>query len=118
MFWSLSDLARAGQDLISEGWRWRKATRRDIEDAVNDSSFFQSPAGWAIVERQDGGVAVRWVATTPTDAPLLILALRDLLRDEPGETVQMMMPDTPWVGEALLREGFEVRPVLIYSKGL
>ncbi|HEX5695522.1 MAG TPA: GNAT family N-acetyltransferase [Acidimicrobiia bacterium] len=118
MFWSLSELARAGRDLIAKGWQWRKATRQDIDDAANASSFFQSPGGWAIAERVDDGISVGWLATTPTDAPLLILALRDLLRDERGETVRVMMPETPWSGEALAREGFEVRPILIYSKGL
>jgi GNAT superfamily N-acetyltransferase len=118
MFWSLSELARAGRDLIAKGWQWRKATRQDIDDAVNASSFFQSPGGWVLSERVEEGISVGWLATTPTDAPLLILALRDLLRDERGETVRVMMPETPWSGEALTREGFEVRPILIYSKGL
>jgi hypothetical protein len=91
---------------------------QDIDDAVNASSFFQSPGGWVLSERVEEGISVGWLATTPTDAPRLILALRDLLRDERGETVRVMMPETPWSGEALTREGFEVWPILIYSKGL
>jgi hypothetical protein len=63
-------------------------------------------------------MVVHWVATTPTDAPLLLQGLRDLLRDERAETVRVMIPDTAWGVEALQREGFEVRPVLIYSKAL
>jgi GNAT superfamily N-acetyltransferase len=118
MFWSLSDLARAGHELIAEGWQWRKASRQDLEDAVNEHSLYQSPSGWVICRRADEGMVVHWVATTPTDAPLLLQGLRDLLRDERAEPVRVMIPDTAWGVEALQREGFEVRPVLIYSKAL
>jgi hypothetical protein len=61
---------------------------------------------------------VHWLATTPTDAPLLFQGLRELLRDEPVDTVRLMSPATAWAVEALQREGFEVKPVLIYSKAV
>lgn len=118
MFWSQSELARAGRELIPEGWRWRRATRQDLEDAVNDHAFYQSPGGWVIARSEDGGPSVRWVATSPSDAPLLIQGLRDLVGYERGERIEVMIPDAPWAVETLLREGFEMRPVLIYSKGL
>lgn len=118
MFWSRSDLAQAGRDLISVGWRWRRASRQDLEIAVYTHAFYQSPGGWVIAESDEDGVSVRWLATSPSDAPLLIQGLRDLLRDEQKERVEALVPETAWSIEALQREGFEVRPVLIYSKGL
>jgi hypothetical protein len=118
VFWSLSDLAREGHELIAKGWQWRRATRQDLEDAVNDRSLYHSPAGWLIASQPDESMFVHWLATTPTDAPLLFQGLRELLRDEPVDTVRLMSPATAWAVEALQREGFEVKPVLIYSKAV
>lgn len=117
MFWSQGDLALAGRELIPDGWRWRKTTRQDLEDAVNHHAFYQSPGGWVIARSGSEGVSVRWVATSPSDAPLLIQGLRDLSYEH-GERIEVMIPDVAWAVETLLREGFELRPVLIYSKGL
>jgi GNAT superfamily N-acetyltransferase len=118
-FWSQSDLAHAARDLISLGWRWRKATRHDLERAVAAHSFFQCPAGWVIAEADDDGLSVRWLATSSFDAPLLIEGLRDLLRDgRRGRRVEAMVPVTAWSVEALQREGFEVNPIQIFSKSL
>lgn len=117
MFWAQSDLALAGRELIPDGWRWRRTTRQDLEDAVTDHSFYQSPGGWVIARAGDDATSVRWIATSPSDAPLLIQGLRDL-RYEQGERIEVMIPDAAWAVETLHREGFELRPVLIYAKGL
>jgi GNAT superfamily N-acetyltransferase len=117
-FWSQSDLAHAARDLISLGWRWRKATRDDLDRAVDAHTFYQSPGGWLIAETSDVGLSVRWMATSPVDAPLLIQGLRDLLHDVRKDQVEAMVPVTAWSVEALQREGFEVRPVQIFSKAL
>ena len=117
-FWSQSDLAHAARDLISLGWRWRKATRDDLERAVNAHNFFQSPGGWVVAESDDDGISVRWLATTAPDAPLLLQGLRELLRDQGGVRLEAMIPVTGWSVEALLREGYEVNPAQIYSKAL
>ena len=117
-FWSQSDLAHAARDMISLGWRWRKATRADLDRAVDAHTFYQSPGGWLIAEPDDLGISVRWLATAPVDAPLLIQGMRDLLRDLRKDQVEAMVPVTAWSMEALQREGFEVRPVQIFSKGL
>lgn len=115
-FWSQSDLAHAARDLISLGWRWRKATRGDLDQAVDAHTFYQGPGGWLIAEPSDVGLSVRWIATSSVDAPLLIQGLRDLLRDVRKDRVEAMVPVTAWSVEALQREGFEVRPVQIFSK--
>lgn len=118
MFWSQSELALAARELIPEGWRWRRAIRQDLEDAVNDRSLYHGPGGWVIARDTDDGFRVRWMATSPMDAPLLIQGVRDLLRDRDGDTVEAMIPDTPWVVESLQREGFDLRPIFIYSRSL
>jgi hypothetical protein len=117
-FWSQSDLASAARDLISLGWRWRKASRQDLERAVDTHGFLHGLGGWVIVESDDDGVSVRWLATTPADAPLLLQGLRDLLPEGAERRVEAMVPVTAWTVEALQREGFEMHPVNIYSKGL
>ncbi len=117
-FWSQSELAYAARDLISLGWRWRKASRQDLDRAVDTRTFYQSPGGWVIAEGDDHGISVRWLATSPPDAPLLLQGLRDLLRDTARGRVEAMIPVTVWSVEALLREGYGVHPVEIYSKGL
>ena len=117
-FWSQSDLAHAARDLISLGWRWRKATRHDLEKAVEGRTFLHSPGGWLIAETDDEGILVRWLATSPSDAPLLVQGLRDLMRDEGKGQVNAMVPVTAWSIEALQREGFEVNSIQIFSKAL
>ncbi len=118
VFWSQSDLARAGRDLISEGWRWRKTTPEDLLCAVDDHALYQGPGGWSIVRTVEVGLAVRWMATTPTDFPVMLQGLLDLAREARAEVLEAMIPETPWVIEALQRDGFEQRPVLMFSKPL
>jgi hypothetical protein len=118
LLWSQSDLAQAARDLISLGWRWRKASRLDLERAVDAHGFLQGPGGWVIIENDTEGVSVRWLATTPADAPLLLQGLRDLLPEGSEQRIEAMVPATAWAVEALLREGFEIHSVQIYAKGL
>ena len=117
-FWSQSDLALAARDLISLGWRWRKATRLDLDAAVEAHGFYQSPGGWVVAEPDGDSLWVRWMATSPPDAPLLIQGLRDLLREVGRDRVAAMVPVTAWSVEALQREGFEVNPIQIFSRAL
>jgi GNAT superfamily N-acetyltransferase len=117
-FWSQSDLAQAARDLISLGWRWRKASNQDLQKAVDGHRFMQSPGGWAIVETDEDGISVRWLATTPADAPLLLQGLRELLPERSEQRIEAMVPATAWAVEALQREGFEIELLGIYSKGL
>jgi hypothetical protein len=117
-FWSQSDLAQAARDMISLGWRWRKASHHDLEKAVDAHGFLQGPGGWVIVESDEEGLTVRWLATTQADAPLLLQGLRDLQRERSGDRVELMAPVTPWMLESLQREGFELHEVRLFSKAL
>lgn len=115
-FWSQSDLAHAARDLISLGWRWRKASIADLQRAVDAHEFLYGPGGWVIIERDDEGISVRWLATTQADAPQLLEGLRDLLRDTSADRIELMAPATTWMVESLLREGFELHEVRILAK--
>jgi GNAT superfamily N-acetyltransferase len=117
-FWSQSDLARAARDLISLGWRWRKATDLDLARAVEAHAFLHGPGGWAIVETGEKGTLARWLATTQEDAPLLLQGLRDLQRDAPGQHIEIKAPAIPWMTESLQREGFDLSEIRLFSKTL
>jgi ribosomal protein S18 acetylase RimI-like enzyme len=118
MFWSASELAQAAHNLISDGWRWRKAGFSALENAVDRHSFYQSPSGWVIATKSDNGLAVTWLATTVAEAPMMLQGMRELAGDSGMGTLEAWLPHTPWIAEALQREGFDSRPVLIYSKTL
>ncbi|MGA7097512.1 MAG: GNAT family N-acetyltransferase [Acidimicrobiia bacterium] len=118
MFWSQSDIARQGRDLMAGGWRWRKGRRGDLDEAIQARSFYGCRGGWVISHRVEGAMETVWIATTPTDTPLILLGLRHLARDQEIDQVRVFVPDSPWMAEALNREQFESRPVVIYSKAL
>ncbi len=114
-FWSRSDLALLGRELIADGWRWRKATRADLEAAVESRTFFQGSSGWLIATPDDGSLFVGWLATAVPDAPLLIQGMIGLARQSGLDEVDAMVPAAPWLVEALTREGFDIQPMLIFS---
>ncbi|HEY7469407.1 MAG TPA: GNAT family N-acetyltransferase [Acidimicrobiia bacterium] len=118
MLWSQSDLAKAGRELLAERWRWRRATRDDLERAVADRSLYQGEAGYAVVDEIESGIALRWLVTTDADAPIMLQELFGLARERGAISIEAMVPDTPWLAEAMRREGFEARPMVIYAKAL
>ncbi len=118
MFWSQSDVARQGRDLLAGGWRWRKARRDDIDDAIRARSFYGCRGGWVIANRLDSSMETVWIATTPTDTPLILLGIRHLAREHGVDEVKVFVPESPWMTEALTREQFATRSVVIYSKAL
>jgi ribosomal protein S18 acetylase RimI-like enzyme len=118
MFWSQSDLARAGRDLMSGGWRWRKAMRSDLDQAIRSRSFYGGRAGWIIANSRESLLEAVWMAITPADGPLLLQGLRHLARDIGAGVMEVFSPGIPWMEEALTREGFEITPTMIYSLGL
>jgi len=118
MFWSQSDIAHQGRDLMAGGWRWRKARRNDLDEAIQARSFYGCRGGWVVSHRVDTAMETVWIATTPTDTPLILLGLRHLARDQEIDQVRVFVPESPWMAEALKREQFESRPVVIYSKPL
>lgn len=116
MFWSAGDLAHDGRELFADGWRWRKATPRDLADAAASKSLYQSPSGWVIADQPEGGyLRVKWLATTPEEAPRLVEAIIGLAASSGSKEVSIKTPDIPWMTETLTRAGGDPKQILIYS---
>lgn len=116
MSWGLSELARVGQELISEGWRFRNASLDDLARAAGRSELLQSSAGWIMVSRADPDrIRSGWMSTTVHEAPVLVAALMDhAARAGVGE-VRMFAPAVPWMVETLARAGGEPTETWIYT---
>jgi len=117
-FWAQSELALAGRELIADGWRWRRARRDDLDTALDNHRLLQGRAGWVIVDDRDDSMLIGWLATAQTEAPILAQCLVDLARERSLARVEAMVPAVPWLLEAMLREGFRLQPMLIFSKPL
>jgi hypothetical protein len=119
LYWSGSELAFTGKELIAVGWRWRRARIGDLATAVSRGELFQSPAGWALVEEPEPGwVRTGWLATAPEDAPSMLASLRGLASELGATAITLMVPATPWFTETLRRAGVETSEMMIYSLGL
>ena len=116
--WSASDLARAGRELWAGNWRWRKAHRSDLDEALATHSLFQGAAGWVVAQPEGDTLQVRWLATDPADGPALIQGILEVGRQASVELLQIYIADTGWSSEALIREGFSIQRLLIYAKSL
>jgi GNAT superfamily N-acetyltransferase len=119
MAWSAGDLSRVGRELTADGWRWRRAQVEDLSDAAQRGDFLQSPAGWVTVTQpQADWVRCGWMATTPEEAPVLLAGLRDLALDRNVAEIDLMVPWTPWMNEALTRSDATPHQVVVYSLSL
>lgn len=119
LYWSVSELALIGRELIALGWRWRRTTIEDLARAAARGQLYQSSTGWAIVEEpEEGWVRVGWLATAQEDAPSLFEALKGLTRDRGATEMTIMVPNAPWFAETLRRAGVETSVMLIYSLSL
>ncbi|MCH7582015.1 MAG: GNAT family N-acetyltransferase [Acidobacteria bacterium] len=119
MFWSTSNLAHDSRGLIAHGWRWRKATPGDLATAAGEGNFYQSPAGWVVADApEEDRIRTLWLATTPEEAPWLLADLIDLASQKEATELTIMMPNIPWVAEALSRSGAESKEVVVYSLAL
>lgn len=116
MFWSNSDLAHDARGLIPVGWRWRKATPRDLTDAASEKEFLQSPSGWAIATNPDERwLSVSWVATSQSETPRLLEELLAFTAQRGIGELNFKMPTTPWMVESLQRAGGDLSEIRIYS---
>ena len=116
MFWSGTDLAFAGRGLLAHGWQWRKATANDLHQAASEGQFFQSAAGWVIgVLPQPDHLQVGWMALSPSQAPELLVGLKNLGARLAVRELSIKIPNLPWTAEALNRAAGTNTEVLIYS---
>jgi hypothetical protein len=113
-----SELARAGRELYPGNWRWRKALRGDLDQPVADRNLYQGGAGWVVAAPDRDSLAVGWMVTDPADCPALLEGIAEVARQLGMARIEIFMPETPWSREALVREGFTTRRVLIYAKSL
>jgi len=116
IFWSAGDLARRGRELLALGWRWRKATPADLEEAAAAARLFQSPSGWAIVEEDDEGCGCDWLAAATEEGPRLIESLLSLAASRGRAELSVKAPDVAWMTETLARAGGRPKEILIYAK--
>lgn len=116
VFWSGSDLAVDGRELIAQGWQWRKTRPDDLAVAASQGSLYQSPAGWVIVDNQYEMLRCGWVATAAEDAPRLLQGLADLGVERGVEEILVMVPGSPWAVEALARAGSQPNEIIVFAK--
>ncbi|MEA1903847.1 MAG: GNAT family N-acetyltransferase [Actinomycetota bacterium] len=116
MFWSASDLAHDGRELLADGWRWRKATPGDLAEAARAKTLYQSPSGWVIAD-ETGEEFMRsiWLATSPEEAPRLVDSLIGLAASRSLAELSVKTPNVPWMTETLARAGGNPKEVLVYS---
>jgi len=119
MSWSVGDLAGAGKELISHGWRWRNTRYEDLLEAAANLQLLQCPSGWLILE-QPGEDVIRtgWSTTTPDEGPLFAEALLDLAAGRGAESIRVFVPSVPWMVETLTRAGGTPRETYIYALSL
>lgn len=116
MFWSAGDLAHDGRELFADGWRWRRATPQDLADAAASKSLYQSPSGWVLADQPESGyLRVKWLATTPEEAPRLVEAIIGLAISSGSSEVNIKTPDIPWMTETLTRAGGDPKQIMIYA---
>lgn len=119
MFWSASDLAHDGRELYADGWRWRRAKPHDLSEAAASKTLYQSPAGWVIADQPESGyLRVRWLATTPQEAPRLVDAIIGLANSLGMEEASIKTPDVAWMTETLTRAGGDPKQILIYARAV
>lgn len=119
MFWSGSDVAKAGRGLLAHGWQWRKATPDDLHQAARHRQFFQSAAGWVTTDVPDEGhLRVGWLALSAGQAPELFEGLKALGAEFAAQHLTIKIPNLPWTAEALTRAGGTDTEVLVYSLSL
>lgn len=119
MFWSASDLAHDGRELIAHGWRWRRATPDDLAQAAATKTLYQAPSGWVIADNSDEEtMRCLWMATTPEEAPRLVESLISLCSSRGFPHLSVKTPDVPWMTECLARAGGNPKRILVYAKAV
>ena len=116
--WLGSELARAGRELYPGHWRWRKAHRADLAIPVANRNLYQGGAGWVVAVPDQDTLEVRWMVTDPADCPALLEGIAEVARQLRMARIEIYIPESPWSGEALVREGFTTRRLMIYAKSL
>jgi GNAT superfamily N-acetyltransferase len=118
LLWLGSELARAGRELYPGNWRWRKTHRSDLDIPIANRNLYQGGAGWVVAVPTQDTLEVAWMVTDPADCPALLEGIAEVARQLGMARTEIWIPETPWSREALIREGFTTRRLLIYAKSL
>lgn len=118
LLWLGSELARAGRELYPGNWRWRKGLRSDLDVPIINRNLVQGGAGWVVAVPDQDTLGVGWMVTDPADCPALLEGIAEVARQLEVARIEIFIPETPWSGEALIRDGFNTRRLLIYAKSL
>lgn len=119
MYWSTSELYEAGRGLLPSGWTWRRCVVGDLLAAAEQHRFFQSPAGWVIVEfPAEDEVEITWTASSPPDFPRLLTGVAALAAERGIRLMTCLVPQTGWSGEALRRAGASTSEYLVFAKAV
>ena len=113
--WASSELATAGHDLIPRGWSMRRMSVDDVATAARDRTLYEGPAGWSIIERDDGRVWVPWLVTIPDDAYSFVRAITARVAADGCTDVSLLLPRVPWLESAAERAGFSVHPHIVWQ---
>lgn len=117
VFWSSSELNRAGRGLIAESWQWRTASPNDLATGVGSGHFFQSPDGWLLMDQPETELLrILWMATAAEDAPRFLEGVMNLAWTKKVEAVSIKAPNLSWMTEAIRRVGGDPKEILIFSK--
>lgn len=115
--WSAGDLSQAGRGLVpAYGWQWRRLTPDDLRQAAANGDLYQSPLGWAIVDRAgEYTIRVSWASMSPDNGPGMLEGLLGLAESSGVPRVLILLPKLPWVEEALIRAGGDPDEELLYT---
>ena len=116
--WVGGELARAARNLFQVGWRWQRLTPDHLILAARNQNLLEGRPGWAIGEFDDGTYVVDWLETAESDARAMALAIVDKAAEASAETLEVMIPDVPWLERELRRLGFEMHPLTVWARSL
>ena len=116
--WVAGELGRAARNLFQVGWRWQRLTPDHLVLAARNQNLLEGRPGWAIAEFEDGTYTVDWLETAESDARAMMLAIVDKAAEFAAETLEVMIPDVPWLEREVRRLGFEVHQLTVWARSL
>ena len=116
--WVGGELARAARNLFQVGWRWQRLTPDHLAVAARNQNLLEGRPGWALAEFDDGAYTVDWLETAESDARAMTLAIIDKAAEASAESLEVMIPDVPWLERELRRLGFEMHPLTVWARSL
>jgi GNAT superfamily N-acetyltransferase len=123
MAWASGEMGRSSRGLFTpRSWVWRRLELEDLIAAARARALFETPAGWAMAARReradDSVLDVGWLATEPADVRRLLRAVLDHGVRSGVDEVEILVPASSWMTDAVNRLGFECFELTVYAKAL